>query len=311
MIQLADIEAAAMRIDQLVRKTPTMVLDTMSLDGDLSVNLVLKLECLQVTGSFKPRGAFNKVLTSAARPMGLTTSSGGNHGIAVAYVGKTLGIPVEIPLPATVAPEKLELMRSLGARAEIVGPTFHVSNARAKEIADERGYMYIHPFADPDVIAGQGTCGLELSKSSPPLYAVVVAVGGGGFLGGIALALKCRQPSVRIIGVEPCGANALTRSLEAGRPIVLDKVETRAGTLAPPMTELINLELAQRYVDTMINLTDEEMLKGARWLWRNVSIAAELGGAAALAAVLAGNVKVSEDQNICCVVCGSGTAGLT
>jgi threonine dehydratase len=240
----------------------------------------------------------------------LVTSSGGNHGIAVAYVGRSLGIPAAIPLPAKVAPEKLLAMRALGADAHIAGPTFFESNARAKEIAAERGFLYLHPFAEPAGIAGQGTIGLEILEDLPDADVVVVAVGGGGLLGGVAAAIKTQRPNVTVVGVEPVGADALTRSLEAGSLVTLDKITTQAATLAPPMTERINLELAQRYVNAMTHITDEEMEAAARWLWRNFFIAAELGGAASTAALLFHKVPVAPGRRVVSLVCGGGTAGM-
>ncbi|MGA9027929.1 MAG: pyridoxal-phosphate dependent enzyme [Steroidobacteraceae bacterium] len=308
-ITLADIRAAADRIRGRVRRTPTWQVPRMTVAG-LPHDLYLKLEFLQVTGSFKPRGAFNKVLGLEVAPRGLVTSSGGNHGIAVAHVGHELGLPVSIPLPANVAPEKLAAMRALGAEAGIVAPTFVESNARARQIAAERGYLYIHPFADPAGIAGQGTVGLEILEDHPDVDLVVVAVGGGGLLGGVAAAIKEQRPRAVIVGVEPVGADALTRSLEAGRLVTLPKIETRAATLAPTMTEQIDLELAQRYVDHMVRVTDEQIVAAARWLWHGFFIGAELGGAASTAALLAGLVPVTAGTKVVSIVCGGGGAGM-
>jgi threonine dehydratase len=310
MINLSDIEAAAARIAKHVRRTPLWHVPMATLPGTLPYDLYLKLELLQVTGSFKPRGAFNRTLLESKTPLGLVTSSGGNHGIAVAYVGQRLGIPVSIPLPATVAPEKLAAMRALGADAEVVGPTFFVSNARAKEIAAERGYLYIHPFAEPEGIAGQGTIGLEILQDLPDADVVVIAVGGGGLLGGVAAAIKQRRPDVTIIGVEPVGADALTRSLAAGQLITLDKISTKTATLAPPMTGQINFDLARRFVNMLVHVTDEEMESAAQWLWRQCFIAAELGGAASTAALLSGRIPIAAGQKVVSIVCGGGTAGM-
>lgn len=310
MINLTDIEGAAARIANHVRRTPMWRVPNATLLGTVPYDLYLKLELLQVTGSFKPRGAFNRVLSETSTPRGLVTSSGGNHGIAVAYVGHTLGIPVSIPLPATVAPEKLVAMRSLGADAEVVGPTFFVSNARAKEIAAERGYLYLHPFAEAEGVAGQGTIGLEILEDLPDVDVVVIAVGGGGLLGGIAAAIKQRRPEVSVIGVEPVGADALTRSLVAGQLVTLDKISTKAATLAPPMTGEINLDLARRYVNAMVHVTDEEMESAAQWLWRHCFIGAELGGAASTAALLSGRVAIAPGQKVVSIVCGGGTVGM-
>jgi len=309
MISLADARTAAKRISGLVRHTPLMRVPGGTIDGLLAVDLHLKLELLQVTGSFKPRGAFNRALTQ--KLTGLVTSSGGNHGIAVAHVGRTLGVPAVIPLPASVSPEKLARMRALGAEAQVVGPTFQVSNEQALRIAADRGYLYIHPFADESVVAGQGTVGLEILEDLPNVDAVIVAVGGGGLLGGVAMTIKEQRPSVRVIGVEPSGADALTRSLDAGRLIALESIDTAAATLAPPFTGQINLELAQRYVDQMVHVSDDEMQRAARWLWDVLAVPAELGGSAATAALLSGRVALAPGSKVVSIVCGAGTAGLS
>jgi threonine dehydratase len=311
MIDLDEIAGAASRIKNRVRRTPLWRVPSATLRDTCPYDLYLKLELLQVTGSFKPRGAFNRVLCEHSPPRGLVTSSGGNHGIAVAYVGRTLGIPVAIPLPASVAPEKLAAMRALGAEAEVVGPTFFVSNAKAKEISADRGFLYLHPFAEPAGIAGQGTIGLEILEDLADVDVVVVAVGGGGLLGGVAAAIKQQRPEVEVIGVEPIGADALTRSLAAGHPVTLEKIQTKAATLAPPMTEAINLDLARRYVDAMVHVTDEEMESAAQWLWGHCFIAAELGGAASTAALLTGKIVVAPGKKIVSIVCGGGSAGVS
>jgi threonine dehydratase len=310
MIGLAEIKNAAARIRSHVRRTPLWRLPNAALGDVPPYDLFLKLELLQVTGSFKPRGAFNRVLSEPAVVRGLVTSSGGNHGIAVAHVGKTLGLPVAIPLPASVAAEKLAAMRALGAEAEVVGPTFFESNAKAKQIAAERGFLYLHPFAEPAGIAGQGTIGMEILEDLPDADVVVIAVGGGGLLGGVAAALKEQRTGITVIGVEPVGADALTQSLAAGHPVTLDKIQTKAATLAPPMTEQINLELARRYVDSMVHVTDDEMESAAAWLWRHCFIAAELGGAASTAALLFGRLSIAPGARVVSIVCGGGTAGI-
>lgn len=310
MISPNEAQAAAERIQGHVRRTPMLRVPASTLREPLPNELYLKLEFLQVTGSFKPRGAFNRALLEPRESLrGLVTSSGGNHGIATAYVGHKLGIPVVVPLFAAVSQEKVARMRALGAEAEIVGPTFQISNARAKQIAQERGFLYIHPFAAEEGIAGQATVGLEILADVPDVDAIVVAVGGGGLLGGVALATKERRPGIRIIGVEPTGADALTRSLAAGHLVTLDRIDTKAATLAPPATEQINLELAQRYVDDMVVVTDEEMQRAAQWLWRELAIPTELAGAASTAALLEGHVRLKPGSRVVSIVCGAGTAG--
>jgi len=210
-----------------------------------------------------------------------------------------------------VSPEKLARMRALGAEAQVVGPTFQISNDQALRIAADRGYLYIHPFTDESVVAGQGTVGLEILEDLPNVDAVIVAVGGGGLLGGVAMTIKEQRPSVRVIGVEPSGADALTRSLDAGRLIALESIDTAAATLAPPFTGQINLELAQRYVDQMVHVSDDEMQRAARWLWDVLAVPAELGGSAATAALLSGRLALAPGSKVVSIVCGAGTAGLS
>jgi threonine dehydratase len=301
------IREAQERIAPHVLRTPMVPVKSPRAKVPGTPDLYLKLECLQVTGSFKPRGAFNCVLQAENVP-GLVASSGGNHGIATAYVGNALGVPVEIPLFEGVLPVKIETMRSLGATADIVGPNFGISNARAKEISAEKGYLYLHPFASSGGIQGQGTIGLEILEDLPDVETVVIAVGGGGLLGGVAAAIKQLRPQTRIIGVEPVGANALNRSLAAGEPVTLDRISTKAATLAPPMTETINLELALAYVDGIVEVTDEEMIAAAGWLWTHCSVATEMAGAAAMAALLGKRFPVRKGEKVCAIACGSGTA---
>jgi threonine dehydratase len=312
VISLSDVYTAAERIRGHVRRTPMMHVPSSTHTGSLPSELYLKLEFLQLTGSFKPRGAFNRALSEPVKDVrGLVTSSGGNHGIALAYVGQKLGLPVTIPLFSAVSAEKLEKMRALGADAEIVGPSFEISNARAKEIAAERGYLYVHPFADPGGVAGQGTIGLEVLADLPDVDIVVVAVGGGGLLGGLALAIKEQRPATQIIGVEPVGADALTRSMAAGHLVRLEGITTKVTTLAPPSSEQLNLDLAHRYVDRMVTVTDDEMLRAAQWLWRELAIPTELAGAAAIAALFGGQVHLLPGQRVVSIVCGAGSAGMS
>lgn len=310
MISLDDVRAAAGRIRPFVRRTPVLATKPLARPFPVAGSLFLKLESLQVTGSFKPRGAFNRVLTSAGRPKGIVATSGGNHGIAVAYVARMLGIKAHIVLAPGVAAEKIRAMQMEGAETEIVDPGQMDTMSRAMQIANEYGYLFSHPFADLSGIAGQGTCGLEILEDLPDIDVLVVAVGGGGLLGGIALAIKEQKPSVRIIGVEPTGANSLTLSLAAGAPVKLDRIETAAKTLAPSRSEQINIDLAAQYVDEMVNIADDAMGEGARWLWQEFGIGADLGGAAAAGALLQGAAKVRDAERVCCLVCGAGSAGV-
>src|SRR5438876_115075 len=213
-----EVRAAAARIRGLVRKTPLVTAAPLREQPDVAGGLLLKLESLQVTGSFKARGAINAVfaLSPAALERGVTTASGGNHGLAVAYAGWAAGVPATIFLPCSVAPDKLAKFARWGARVEVSGEVWDDSNLAALRHAEAEGLSYIHPFADPAVIAGQGTIALEVIQEEPDLDTLIVAIGGGGLISGIALAARTLRPGIRIIGVEPTGAPTLHDSPAIG-----------------------------------------------------------------------------------------------
>ena len=310
-VTLSDIEAAAARIAGRVRRTPLIAAAPLAAPpGDLE--LFLKLECLQVTGSFKPRGATNCLLQldpeSVAR--GVITASGGNHGLGVAYAARQADTSAVIYLPEGTPREKADKLHAWGAEVVIAGGVWNESNELALARAKADGLAYLHAFADPRVIAGQGTVGLEILDDAPDLDHVVVAIGGGGLISGVATALKAMKPEIRVSGVEPVGAPALTRSLEAGELVTLREIATAAGTLAPARSEEINLGIIRRTVDEIVLVDDDEMRDAARWLWFELGIAAELSGAAAMAALLQGRLEVSPGARVCVLVCGAGRDGL-
>jgi threonine dehydratase len=281
-----------------------------ALPGD--AGLWLKLECLQVGGSFKTRGAFNKVglLDAAARARGLVTASGGNHGIAVAYAAANAGLPAVIHLPEGATPLKRAAIRRLGAELVIGGRTWDEANEAALATAAARGLTYVHPFGDPDIIAGQGTVAVEVLDALPRAETLVVAIGGGGLIGGIATLAKSVAPAIRIIGVEPEGAPTLRRSLDAGAPVTLEAITTRAGTLAPRRSTVLNLDIVSRTVDDIVLVSDAEMHAAAGWLWREMGLAVELAGAAALAALATRRYLPHSGEAVVAIVCGAGTDGL-
>jgi len=247
MIQLADVEAARRRIASHIRRTP--LLDAGPLSGGVAGSrLILKLENLQVTGSFKVRGATNKVLMlpPAQTARGLVTASGGNHGLGVAFAGRLAGAPVTIYLPANVPPAKAAKLERWGARVVRAGDVWDDANEAALAAARREGAEYVHPFADPAVIAGQGTSGLEILADAPQTELAVVAIGGGGLIAGVAVALKGRRPDLRIVGVEPVGAPTLHESLRAGAVIELPAVTTAANTLAPRRSHETNFEIIRK-----------------------------------------------------------------
>lgn len=309
MVDLKDIQEARQRISGRVRRTPTMRVEALRRVGP--GGLTLKLEFLQVSGSFKARGATNKVLSLSPELVrrGLVTASGGNHGLGVAYAGWCAGVPTTIYLPTSAPESKVAQIESWNARVIRWGDVWDEANQEALRVADRDGLTYIHAFADPVVIAGQGTLGLEIAEDAPRLSTLVVAIGGGGLISGVSTAAKALIPGVRVIGVEPVGAPTLYDSVRAGRVIELERITTAANTLAPRRSAELNLEIIQANVDEIVLVTDEEMIEAARWLWQELGIAAEMSAAAAVAAWLTGRVPDAQGD-ICAVVCGAGTAGL-
>jgi threonine dehydratase len=307
-----DIRDAAERIRRFVRRTPLLAATPVREQTEVVRGLLLKLESLQVTGSFKPRGAINAIFTTPPERLqrGVVTASGGNHGLAVAYAGWTAGVPATIFLPRSVAPDKLAKFATWGARVVVSGEVWDDSNNAALQRAEAEALAYIHPFADPAVVAGQGTVALEILEEARELDTLIVAIGGGGLIGGVAIAAKALHPKIRIVGVEPVGAPTLRNSLAAGRLVELASLDTAAVTLAPRRSESLNLAIIQQTVERIVLVEDRDMRAAARWLWREFGVAAELSGAAAVAAVLSGRYRPAADERVCAIVCGTGTDGL-
>jgi len=308
---IEEIRAAADRIRGYIRRTPLISASPAREHGELARGLLLKLESLQVSGSFKARGAINAILGLPAECLqrGVVTASGGNHGLAVAYAGWAAGTRVTIFLPRSVASDKLAKFDAWGARVVISGEVWDDSNQAALQFAAAERLAYIHPFADRAVIAGQATIGLEILGQNPDIDTLLVAIGGGGLISGIAIAAKALKPGTRIIGVEPAGAPTLHDSIVAGRLVELANLDTAAVTLAPRRSEELNLAIITGTVERIVLVEDQEMREAARWLWREAGIAAELSGAAAVAALLAGRYQPAQDERVCAVVCGAGTDG--
>ncbi len=309
-VSLADIQAAAQRIAGRVRRTPTVQVACLHASPG-PFDLWLKLENLQVTGSFKPRGATNCLLQldtdRVAR--GIVTASGGNHGLAVAYAGRQAATRAVIYLPEATPRGKVEKLRQWGAEVVIEGTVWDEANRAALAHAEREDMALIHPFADPRVVAGQGTVGLEFLEDAPDLDLLVVAIGGGGLISGIATAAKAVMPGIRVVGVEPVGAPTLSRSLAAGELVTLPEISTAVGTLAPARSAQINLDIITRTVDQIVLVDDGEMAEAARWLWFELGIAAELSGAAAMAALLQGRISVEPEMTVGVLVCGAGSDG--
>lgn len=307
-LDLQAIEAARERIAPYVRRTPVMAARPLHDRPFATEHLTFKLELLQVTGSFKARGAVNKLLSMSEEALshGIVAASGGNHGVAVAYAGWIARKPAIVYLPKSTPKAKADKLRHWGAEVVIEGDVFDEADAAAQARAEREHMAYIHPFADPVIVAGQGTLGLEMLEEVPDVDTLVLAIGGGGLIGGVSTVVRALKPGVRIIGVEPTGAPTLTRSLEAGHLVTLDTLNTAAGTLALRRSSQLNLDLVREYVDEVVLVSDEEMIEAALYLWFEMALAAEMSGAAAMAALLARKIQTRPDERVCALICGAG-----
>jgi threonine dehydratase len=284
-----DVVAAREAIAGLAIQTP--VVSAPALAACLGAPVALKLENLQVTGSFKVRGAANRMLALSddERRRGVVTCSSGNHGRGVAYVAERLGVPATICVPEWCDPTKLDAIRHHGAETVLHGSTYDEAMARSLEIQQERGLTFVHAFDDPHVVAGQGTIGLELLEQIPKLDTVVVPLSGGGLIGGIAVALKTRSPAVRVVGVSASRAAVMYQSLQAGRPIACqEEQDTIANALAGGigLDNRHTFELVRQHVDEQV-LVDENAIRLAMaFAATELRLVVEGGGAVGVAALL-------------------------
>jgi threonine dehydratase len=279
---------------------------TARLLGDqVGVELLLKCENLQKTGSFKSRGALNKVLAldASARARGVVTVSAGNHAQALAWAARTAEIRATVVMPASASRTKAEASAAYGAEVIREGTAMDAFE-RAHALAAERGLLFVHPFDDEEIMAGAGTVGLEILEQAPDAEMVVVPIGGGGLIGGIAAAVKSRWPSVRIFGVEPVGAAGMRASLDAGRAMRLQSVDTIADGLAAPMAGALTYEVVRRYVDDVVLVSDDEIADAVRALLFRAKLLAEPAGAAAVAAVLSRKLPLRQRERVVAVVSG-------
>ncbi len=312
MIVLSDVERAAEAIRPHVRRTPVLALTGLKQPFGVKADIVAKLECLQVTGSFKARGAMNRLLATPKEKIGagLVTASGGNHGIAVARTAFAAGVPATIFLPSTASPAKLKKIRTWSAAVEVVGDVWDQSNAAALEFATRTGAEYLHPFADPLVVAGQGTVGLEILEQISDVDTILVAIGGGGLIAGILTAVKALRPQVRIVGIEPTGSPTLHACLAAKANVPLPAVTTKVATMACRQTDTRIYDIVQAKVDEILLVTDEAMEAAAQRLWFETGLAADLSGAASIAALAEHPAAFSSSKRICALVCGAGPEGV-
>ncbi len=300
------IQQARERIRPYVRHTPLAPLPPLT--DDLPRGLRLKLENLQVVGSFKPRGVFNTLLQldEAARQRGVLAASGGNHGVALAYAAHRLGIPATVYLPATASADRVARVKVWGATVIQHGQAWDDAHAKAVAHAEAEGMVYVHPFDAVTTLAGQGTLGLELLDDVPEMDCALIAIGGGGLIGGMAAAIKQVKPGVQIIGVEPTGAPSMQHSLDFGHVEPLAEVRTIADTLAPRGVSERTLALTQRYVDRIELVDDAAMIEAMRWLWLHYNQLVEPAGAAVIAAMK--QVDMSAYRYPVALICGGNAA---
>ncbi|HXZ47909.1 MAG TPA: threonine/serine dehydratase [Usitatibacter sp.] len=300
------IRAAAARIAPHVRCTP--VIEVQGADfGAPGVRLVFKLEFLQHAGSFKTRGAFNSLLSRELPAAGVAAASGGNHGAAVAYAAMRLGVPATIFVPEVASPAKIAQIREYGARLVVGGERYADALAAAERFVQSSGAASIHAYDQVPTLEGQGTVALELERQAGRLDALLVAVGGGGLLGGIAAWYEGR---VALVGVEPEAAPTLTRALEAGEPVDAPAGGIAADSLAPKRVGSLMFPLARRYVSRTVLVADEAIREAQRALWRTLRIVAEPGGSAALAAITSGAFRPRAGETVGVLLCGANTTAV-
>jgi len=289
-----------------VRHTPLLHVDL----GDFGLEpkpVALKLECLQHTGSFKVRGAFASLLTQSIPPTGVVAASGGNHGAAVAYAAMRLGVPATIFLPSVTSPSKVERIRSYAAKLIVEGDRYADALAASERYGAERGTLAVHAFDQPQTLLGQGSVGCEIDKDLPDIDTLLVAVGGGGLIGGIAAWFRGR---VRIIAVEPEGAPTLYRALAAGRPVDAETDGIAADSLAPRRVGTIMFPIAQAFVERSLLISDDDIRAAQIALWDKARLVTEPGGAAAFGALLSGKYVPAADERVAVLVCGANTTAV-
>jgi len=312
LVPLARIEAARGRIAGRVHRTPMLssataagVIESATGAHIAAGRLYLKAEHLQKTGSFKPRATSAKLtaLTPAERAAGIVTVSAGNAAQAYAWAARDLGIHATVVMPATAAPNRVAACRGYGAEVVLHGEHVGETFAEMERLRSARGLVLCHPFDDPEVIAGDGSVGLEILEDVPGVDVVVIAIGGGGLISGVATALKESRPSVRVYGVEPVGSDAMSRAIAAGEPV---RIEPRsvADSLGSPFAGAWTLPICQRYLDGIVLLDDVEILAGMRFAAERMKQVLEPAGAAALAALLLGKVPLRPGDRVATVLCG-------
>ncbi len=304
MITIDDIKAAQQVLASVTVNTPLLFSDRLS--QDVGCRVWIKAENTQRAGSFKLRGAYVKMasLTQAERDRGVIAHSAGNHAQGVALAAQLMGIPATVVMPEYAPLAKVVATRRFGAEVFLAGKSFDDAGVLAQRLQAERGLTYVHAFDDPQVVAGQGTMGLEIAAALPDLDTVVVPVGGGGMISGIAIALRALYPHTRIIGVQAAGCASIPMSLAAGKPMVVPEARTMADGIAVKRPGTITLPIIRDLVDEVVTVDEDEIARGIVYALQNLRQVSEGGGAVGIAALIAGKIAVRSDERVVTVLSG-------
>jgi threonine dehydratase len=306
MISAAQIRSTYNAITPHIRRTPVIEIDGADF-GVTGRRLTLKLELLQHAGSFKARGAFTHLLTRKLPEAGVVAASGGNHGAAVAYAAMKRGVAAKIFVPTVASPAKIRQITDYGADLVVAGERYADALAASDEWTKQSGAMPIHAYDQIETLLGQGTVGLEWESQAPELSTLLVAVGGGGLIAGIAAWYEGR---IKIVGVEPEKAPTLTRALEAGRPVDAEAGGIAADSLAPRRVGELAFGIVRRTIDSTVLVSDDAIRDAQRSLWKTLRIVAEPGGAAALAALISRRYVPGPSERVGVLICGGNTTAV-
>ncbi len=304
MVEIADVRAARERIADEVRQTP--VFTSTRIGDQIGAKLYLKAESLQKTGSFKVRGALNRLrsMTPEELSRGVVTVSAGNHAQGVAWAAQRVGTRCTVVMTSHASQSKIAATRGYGAEVILVDGPIQEAFATVARLEKEEGKINVHGFDDPWIIAGQGTVGLEIMEQVPDVDVIVCPVGGGGLISGVSLAAKSSGRTVKVYGVEPSGAPAMRQSWDRGEAVQLDSVNTIADGLAPPMAGKLTYPITREYVDDIIVLDDDEIIVGVKSIMTNAKLYVEPSGAAATAALLAGKIPLKGGETVVSIISG-------
>jgi len=304
MIDFADVETAREKLKDLIKRTPLVYSKYLSEISGLAV--YLKLDNFQVTGSFKARGVLNRMLhmNEAEKKKGVITASSGNHGKALAFAARRDRVPATIVVPETTPRNKIKAIQHLDAEVVLHGGVYDEAEQKAKELGEQRGMTYVHSYLEPLAWAGYGSIALEVLEDLPNLDAIVGPIGGGGLITGVAFTAKTLKPSVKVFGVEPAGAPAMSESLKAGKSVRLEKIESSADGLISQQISEITVATVREYVDEVVLVSDEEIAETICLLLDTEKILVELAGAASVAAIVKKRINIPQGSKVVCVISG-------